>query len=234
MNFLLTVKIPIRIDCGTIPDPHPQLETSGTVVIASQSTQAGSDGLVLTKMSEGTPQDTQDSQAVSHELLVTEVKCKALESVASAGQPFIGRTGSIEEAGVGNKAVPNTQNVLNSIALKYLKKVDPSKPEELNGFPQYLKDVRKVLVRDVQPGSLMLSALCSSLEILDALWYDYCTGHLNDMARKYLVTTDILKEFDLTELKLTATIQGEEYIAARKLFLRGSGEHIQSVLESCL
>ena len=48
------------------------------------------------------------------------------------------------------------------------------------------------------------------------------------------MTTDILKEFDLTELKLTATIQGEEYIAARKFLLQGSGEHIQSVLESCL
>ena len=204
------------------------------MVIASQGTQAGSDGLIVTKTSEGTPQDTQDSQAGSHELLVTGVKCKAVESVASAGQPFVGRTGSVEEAGVGNKAVPKTQEVLNYIAHNYFMIVDPFKPEELNGFLQYLKDVRKVLVLDVQPGSLILTALCSSLEILDALWYDYCTGHLNDMAQKYLVTKDVLKEFDLTELKLTTTIQGEEYIAARKFLLQGSGEHIQSVLESCL
>ena len=95
MNFPFTVKIPIWIDCGTIPDPHPQLETSGTVVIASQGTQAGSDGLIVTKTSEGMPQDTQDSQAGSHELLVSGVKRKAVESVASAGQPFVGRTGSI-------------------------------------------------------------------------------------------------------------------------------------------
>ena len=204
------------------------------MVIASQGTQAGSDGLIVTKTSEGTPQDTQDSQAGSHELLVTGVKCKAVESVASAGQPFVGRTGSVEEAGVGNKAVPKAQEVLNCIAHNYFMVVDPSKPEELNGFLQYLKDVRKVLVLNVQPGSLILTALCSSLEILDALWYDYCTGHLNDMAQKYLVTKDVLKEFDLTELKLTTTIQGEEYIAARKFLLQGSGEHIQSVLEMSL
>ena len=206
------------------------------MVIASQSTQAGSDGLVVTKMSEGTPQDTQDSQAGSHELLVTGVKHKAVESVASAGQPFVGRAGSVEEVhvGVGNEAVPNAQEVLNFIALKHFKIVDPSKPEESNGFLQYLKEVRKVLVLDVQPGSLILTALCSSLEILDALWYDYYTGHLNDMAQKYLVTKDILKEFDLTELRLTTTIQLEEYKAARNFFLQGSGEHIQSVLESCL
>ena len=180
------------------------------------------------------PQDTQDSQAGSHNLLVAGVQREAVEPVASAGQPFSGRTGSDEEAGVGNEAVSTTQEVLNYIAHKHFKIVDPSKPEELNGFLQYLKEVHKVLVLDVQPGSLILTALCSSLEILDALWYDYCTGHLNDMAQKYLVTKDVLKEFDLTELKLTTTIQGEEYIAARKFLLQGSGEHIQSVLESCL
>ena len=123
--------------------------------------------------------------------------------------------------------------VLNFIAHKHFKIVDPSKPEELNGFLQYFKEVRKVLVLDVQPGSLILTALCSSLEILDSLWYDYCTGHLNDMAQKYLVTEDVLKEFNLTELKLTTTIQMVEYIAAQKFFLQGSGEHIQSVSESC-
>ena len=54
--------------------------------------------------------------------------------------------------------------------------------------------------------------------MLDALWYDYCIGHLNVMAQKYLVKKDVLKEFDLTELKLTAAIQREEYIVSRKFF----------------
>ena len=94
--------------------------------------------------------------------------------------------------------------------------------------------MRKVLVLDAQSGSLIVTVLCTSLEILDALWYDYCTGHLNDMAQKYLVTKDVLKEFNLTKLKLTTTIQLEECMTARKFFLEGSGEHIQSVLKSCL
>ena len=109
-----------------------------------------------------------------------------------------------------------------------------TKPEELNGFLRFLTDVRKVLVLDAQPGSLILTVLCSSLEILDALWYDYCTGHLNDMAQKYLVTKDVLKEFDLIELKLKTTIQVEEYMAARDFFLQAPGEHIQSFSEGCL
>ena len=71
--------------------------------------------------------------------------------------------------------------------------------------------------------------------MLDALWYDYCIGHLNVMAQKYLVKKDVLKEFDFTELKLTAAIQREEYIVSRKFFfLQSSGEHIQSISDSCL
>ena len=118
---------------------------------------------------------------------------------------------------------PSTQEVLNVIALKSFKEIDPSNPEELNGFVRFLSEVRNVLLLHVQSGSLIVTVLCSSLKVLDALWYDYCTGHLNDMAQKYLVTKDILKEFNLTELKLTTTIQGEEYIDARKFFLQGSG-----------
>ena len=206
--FPLAVKIRMRIDCETIPDLHARLETSETVVIASEGTQACGDELVVTGTSEGTSEDTQDTQMV-----VTGVKRKAVEPVASAGLPLAGRTESAQEGG--------SQGVMNFIARKYFQTVDTTKPEELNGFLRFLTDVRKVLVLDAQSGSLLLTALCSSLEILDALWYDYCTGHLNDMAQKYLVTKDVLKEFGLTELKLTTAIQGEEYMAARKFFLQG-------------
>ena len=219
--FPLTVTIRMRIDCETIPDPHARLETSETVIIASQGTQACGDELVVTGTSEGTSEDTQDTQMV-----VTGVKRKAVEPVASAGLPLAGRTESAEEGG--------SQGVMNFIARKYFQTVDTTKPEELNGFLQFLTDVRKVLVLKAQPGSLLLTALCSSLEILDALWYDYCTGHLNDMAQKYLVTKDVLKEFGLTELKLTTTIQGEEYMAARKFFLQGSGKYTENVSEGFL
>ena len=216
----------MRIDCETIPDPHARLETSETVFIASQGTQACGDEQVVTGMSEGTPKDTQDTQAGSREMLVIGVKRKAVEPFASAGLSLAGRTESVEEAG--------SQGVMNYIARKCFQTVDTTKPEELNGFLRYLKKVRKVLILDAQPGSLILTVLCSSLEILDALWYDYCTGHLNGIAQKYLVTKDVLKEFGLIGLKLTITIQGKEYMAARAFFLQGSGEHIQSISESCL
>ena len=209
----------MRVDCETIPDLHQRLETSETVVIASQGIRACGDELVVTGTSEGTPEDTQDTQARRHER-------KAVDPVASAGLPLAGRTEGAEEAG--------SQGVMNFIARKYFQTVDTTKPEERNEFLRFLAEVRKVLVLKAQSGSLILTLLCRSLEILDALWYDYCTGHLNDMAQKYLVTKDVLKEFDLTDLRLTTTIQGEEYVAARTFFLQGSGEHVQSISESCV
>ena len=224
----------MQIDCEAITDPHSQLETPGTVVIASQGTQACGDELVVTGTSEGMPKGTQDTQAGSLKMVVTGAKRKAVELAASASLPLVARTESIKEAGVKTYVVPNTQGVMDFIAHKYFQTVDTTKREERTEFLEYLTDVRKVLVLDAQSGSLIVTVLCTSLEILDALWYDYCTGHLNDMAQKYLVTKDILEEFDLTELKLTTTIQLEEYMAARNFFLQGSGEHIQSVLESCL
>ena len=216
----------MRIDCETIPDPHARLKTSETVVIASQGTQACGDELVVTGTSEGTSEDTQDTQAGCHEMVVTRVKRKAVDPVASAGLPLTGRKKSVEEAGVGREVVTNTHEVLDFIARKYFQTVDTTQAEGQNEFLWFVEDVRKVLVLDAPSGSLILTALCRSLEILEALWYDYCTGHLNDVVQKYLATKGVLKEFDLTKLKLTTTITREEYIAARKFFLQGSGEHI--------
>ena len=116
------------------------------------------------------------------------------------------------------------QRVLDFIAYKYFQAADPSKPEELNGFLQYLKDVRKVLFVDVQQGSLIITLECSSLEILDGLWEDYCSGHLDDVAQKYLLTEEALKEFKLIEVKLKTTILEVEYKRCREYFLESGGE----------
>lgn len=119
----------------------------------------------------------------------------------------------------------STQEVLNMIASKYFQILDPSTPEELNGFIEYMKKVREVIIVDVKTGSLIITVECSSLQILDELWIDYKTGHLNEMAQKYLVTEDVLKAFGLTELKLKTTIVEEEYRACREVFLTSLGKY---------
>ena len=119
-----------------------------------------------------------------------------------------------------DRRIPSSQEVLNLIATKYFETINPSNQEELNGFLQYMEKVRKLILVDVKTGSLIITVRCSSLRILDELWEDYCTGHLNKVAQRYLVTEDFLKELGLDSVQLTLNINEEEYKAYRKHLLR--------------
>ena len=124
------------------------------------------------------------------------------------------------------------QQVLCRIADRYLQIVQPSTREELNEFVYYLHKVRETLIVDVGPGSLIVTLECRSLQILDGLWKDYCSGHLSEMAQKRLVTNDILQETGLVEVKLITTILEEDYRVCRDCFLQfpAAGELIFDVL----
>ena len=121
-----------------------------------------------------------------------------------------------------HKGISSSQEILNVIADKYLNILDPSTPEELNGFINYMEKVRKVVAVDARTGSVIITAECSSLELLDELWKAHCTGTLNKLAQS-LVTEDVLKTIGLTEVKLITTIVEEEYEACREVFLKEGG-----------
>ena len=120
---------------------------------------------------------------------------------------------------------PSSQEVLNVIADDYLKAIHPPNLEELNGFLQYMQKVRQVIIVDVKTGSLIITVRCTSLRILDDLWKDYCTGHLQEVAQRNLVTEDILQQWGLDSVQLTLTISEEEYKAYRKNFLKNEGRY---------
>ena len=119
---------------------------------------------------------------------------------------------------------PTTQAILNLVASNYLANFNPSTREELNDFVQYLLEVRKVLIVGTHSGSLIINVKCSTLKILEDLWDDYCSGYLNEMAQKHLVTEEILKELGLTELILTTSISDEKYRECKKYFLNCDGK----------
>ena len=120
--------------------------------------------------------------------------------------------------------IPSTQEILNLVASNCLANINPSTPEEFNGFVQYLLEVRKVLIVGTHSGSLIIKVKCSTLEILEDLWDDYCIGHLNEMAQVHLVTEEILKTLGLTELILTTSISDEKYRECKKYFLNCHGK----------
>ena len=121
-------------------------------------------------------------------------------------------------------AISSTPEVLNLAVHMYLKAIDPFKQEDLNGFVYYLREILKFRIVDINPESLIITVECESPKTLDKLWYDYRTGHLNEIAQEFLATKETLKELALTEVKLKTSILEKEYSACRYLLLRYSGE----------
>ncbi|KAJ7388922.1 hypothetical protein OS493_034846 [Desmophyllum pertusum] len=90
----------------------------------------------------------------------------AVVPIASV-QPQAEASGGFGEASSGNYDLPSAQRVLNLIAYRYFQSIAPSNQDEFNGFLQYMENMRKVLIVDVKPGSLIITVECRSLEILE-------------------------------------------------------------------
>ena len=124
-----------------------------------------------------------------------------------------------------NRQYPSLQDVMSLVADNYLQAIQPSNLDELNGFHRYLRETRQLLIVDNKSGSLIITVQAYSLYILDELWKDYCTGHLQEVAQRYLVTDDILEQWGLDSVQLTLTIDEEEYKAYRENFLKNEGRY---------
>ena len=142
------------------------------------------------------------------------IKEGAVASVTSSQSQVSNTTVSLS-GNVGN-GIPSPQQILSLIASKYLNNLNPSTPEDFNGFIRYMKEVREVILLDCKPGSLIITVECGSLKILEELWQDYCTGNLGRVVQECLVTEDILKELGLSEIKLITTIDEKDYKDCQK------------------
>ena len=95
----------------------------------------------------------------------------------------------------------------------------------LNLLISYLKMKLGVDVEDYRLGSLVLTVSCSSLEVLEALWKEYRTGHLNKVVQATLVTAEVLEKLDLNEVKLRTIISEEDYFSYKDFLNYRQGNH---------
>ena len=102
----------------------------------------------------------------------------------------------------------------------------------LQSFCQYLKNVLNVVVRRHDTGSLLLTVECRSLQILERLWKDYCSGHLNKMAQESLITAEVLEKLGLSEIKLKLFISEEEYERGKQIFRETKGDPDSCILST--
>ena len=91
---------------------------------------------------------------------------------------------------------------------------------------EYLKLKLGVDVQGYRLGSLVITVSCSSLEVLEALWKDYRTGHLNEVVQDTLVRAEVLKELDLREVTLRTIISEEDYLSYKNFLKYRSGNKI--------
>ncbi len=71
--------------------------------------------------------------------------------------------------------------------------------------------------------SIQITVTCCTLEILECLWEDYCSGHLNAVVEKCLITEKVKDELDMETIMLTTTILEEDYVACQLSLMEISG-----------
>ena len=103
------------------------------------------------------------------------------------------------------------------IAINYLQTTPPQCRDEHNEFKEYLKEM-EIVFTGASVGSLVIKVECHSPQSLEKLWKDYSNGCLEKVVQDCFVTEKILKELNLTELKLKTTMDEGEYNACRALF----------------
>ena len=74
--------------------------------------------------------------------------------------------------------------------------------EAVDLFLRYLSSKLHLRVRNKGKGSWYITVECSSPQVLEGLWEDYRSGHLNSVAQEMLITQQVLERLGLTKLKL--------------------------------
>ena len=89
---------------------------------------------------------------------------------------------------------------------------------------EYIEKSYEVAVMMVKSGSLIITVQCLTLESLESLWNDYCSGDLNDIIERFLVTDELKRKLGMDNVRLKTTIEEENYLICKKVFCKNSGE----------
>ena len=88
---------------------------------------------------------------------------------------------------------------------------------------EYIEKAYEVAVMMVKTGSLIITVQCLTLESLERLWNDYCSGVFNDVVKSFLVTDELKRKLGLDNVRLKTTVEEENYLICKKAFMENSG-----------
>ena len=91
-------------------------------------------------------------------------------------------------------------------------------------FFEYLTETLEVNLVYVAKSSLEIGMLCPNLESLEKLWNYHVSGHLGKVAERLLVTDEIKWKLNLETVRLTTTIEKENYLMCKKVLMEMAGK----------
>ena len=94
----------------------------------------------------------------------------------------------------------------------------------MGAFIEHVMKAYNLALESVEVGSLIIKVQCPTLESLESLWNDYCCGHLNEVAERFLVTDEIRNKLNLETIRLKKTITEENYLFCKKTLVEKSRE----------
>ena len=95
--------------------------------------------------------------------------------------------------------------------------------QNLQQYCYYLSRTLNIQLLNKKRGSLKLTVHCRTLEILERLWEDYCSGHLDTVADECLVTDEVKREAGVDTTWLDTTILNEDYLRCKAFLTEMSG-----------
>ena len=130
-------------------------------------------------------------------------------------------------AGLNEEQQKAVYELLLHHAIEYMKSRNYSKVKlpGVGAFLEYLELTYDVSCVTFNLGSLIISLDCKTLKGLDKLWNDNLSGHLNTVAKKHLVTYEMMKKLNRRKINLKTTIDEENYLNCRKVLMESSGEY---------
>lgn len=107
------------------------------------------------------------------------------------------------------------RQVMSDIFKTFVENMPRDTPDLFNPycFQCYLRSMLNTEVKEATEGSLRITVECLTIEILERLWNDYTSGHLNAVAEKCLLTDGIKRRHRVVSVKLKTTILKEDYLA---------------------